>query len=211
MNNFNPYANPTMGNMNGQGTFVPGMTEQESAPGDAMSPMGVATPATNEAPVMGFLYSVSNNGKTEFWPIHLGRNIIGRGSDVDICLNEASVSERHVQISVKRMTQTHTISAMVQDIGSKNGLVLNGEELGYEGHPCKDGDVLLIGNAYKCLLILVDSEQRGLGVSENFKALEDNSMPQFGGASPYDRNYGDGTTDLNGIPPTAAGGTMILQ
>ena len=125
----NGYSNPYSRNYgNGYGadagTFVPGMHEEMSNyNGD------VSKNDENSAPVVGFLYSISRQGIGEYWPLRLGTNVIGRSSDCDIRLMERSVSERHASISIKQMSSTHRLIASIRDIGSKNGIYLNEEEL----------------------------------------------------------------------------------
>lgn len=121
--------------------------------------------------VLGFLYSISS-GKTEFWPIYQGKNRIGRSPENDIQLKEASVSERHAELCVREMKTTHKIIATIRDVGSKNGMFLNEEELDYEDHSCKDGDVIVVGSNYKLLLILVDTVKSGLCVSPHFQPIK---------------------------------------
>lgn len=213
----NPYAAfPESGysaKNNGE-TFVPGMQAVSSAPVQSIS-------KASQAPVVGFLYSISHAGITEYWPIHLGANIIGRGDGVDINLNEATVSSRHAQINVKQMRVSHKLIANIQDIGSKRGMFLNDEELDYETHPCKNGDVITIGDAYKLLIVLIDTESVGLAIAENFVEVaekstqEETRMNDFTSTSPrinpYDRNTA-GTVDLSGAAPIGMpGGTVILD
>lgn len=201
----NAYASPDAG------TFVPGMQ-------DAPVPNSVPEPVKSTTPVVGFLYSISNKGCTEYWPLHLGANIIGRGAGVDIQLNEATVSERHAQISVKRMKRDRRLIAHVQDIGSKTGMFLNDEELDFTGTPCKNLDVLQVGEAYTLLIVLIDTDAYGLQAAENFRptasAQPEPVVPGFddfgGSANIYDRNA---TIDLsgNGNVYEAPGGTQILE
>ena len=211
-NSFNPYSRT---NISGKGTFVPGMERLDETQ---------ATPITNAptvstTPVVGFLYTISRGGVTEYWPIHVGANIIGRSSDCDIMLEEASVSERHAQINVRQMKVSKKLIANIQDIGSKNGMFLNEEELDYETHTCQNGDIVTIGNAYKMLLILIDSEAYGLKPSDNFLATESeevptSDLPNFGGDI-YNMNGRDNnaTVDLSGTGGgfAASGGTMIIE
>lgn len=125
--------------------------------------------------VLGFLYSISS-GKTEFWPVYQGMNTIGRSPKSDIQLKEASVSERHAELCVREMKTTHKIIATIKDVGSKNGMFLNDEELDYDDHSCKDGDVIVVGSNYKLLLILVDTVKNGLCVSPHFQPVENRRM-----------------------------------
>lgn len=220
----NPYARsagkaPYMGN--GNETFVPGM--QDNAP-------GVADIQSNQAkgntPVVGFLYSISRKGIGEYWPLHLGTNTIGRSSDCDIVLKERSVSEHHATLSIKQMKSTKKLIASIRDVGSKNGMYLNEEELDYDNHTCKLNDIITVGANYKLLLLLIDAEQYGLSVSEDFAATEDDDDASFGAVpggfagddtqgrfNPYNsenRNVDTGTVDLNGGQQNKPGGTKFM-
>lgn len=124
-------------------------------------------------PVVGFLYSVSKNGFPEYWPLYVGRNRVGKGHDVDICLREASVSDHHADIQIKKMRQQGgKLIATIVDAGSKNGIILNDEELDYDRHSLKNGDVLTIGLHYKMVFLLVDPIEFGLQPVEGFVALD---------------------------------------
>jgi len=220
----NPYstmAGQGSSRQSNSGTYVPGMQQAvPEQPKVENNPVN-NTPKSSGAPVVGFLYSVSRGGITEYWPIHLGANVIGRGKDVDICLKEATVSGRHAQINVKQLRVSHKLIANIQDIGSKRGMFLNDEELDYESHTCKNGDVITIGDAYRLLVVLVDTDALGLEASPNFIEIEDESvkeetkLPDFSSTSPrfnpYDRNN-SGTVDLSGAAPIGGpGGTMIFE
>lgn len=210
----NPYAASSR-KMTGKGTFVPNMQE-------ASTPAEQKVKAAAGAPIVGFLYSISNAGATEYWPIHVGANIIGRGEDADICLSEATVSTRHAQINVKQLRKSRQLVASIQDIGSKCGMMLNDEELGYESVACKNGDIVMIGDAYKLLIILVDTDALGLAPAPNFIGIEpaqeqeveekpwDNDATQQG-YNPYNPNN-SGTVDLNGHSPyMGSGHTQVLE
>lgn len=215
----NGYSNPYSRNYgNGYGadagTFVPGMHEEMSNyNGD------VSKNDENSAPVVGFLYSISRQGIGEYWPLRLGTNVIGRSSDCDIRLMERSVSERHASISIKQMSSTHRLIASIRDIGSKNGIYLNEEELDYENHSCKANDIITIGKCYKLILLLVDAEQIGLSVAEDFVAVEDDSFQPHVSknystmGNPYsasERNVETGTVDLSGDQFEEPGKTNFL-
>lgn len=122
--------------------------------------------------IVGFLYTISHNGLTEYWTLHLGSNTIGTGANNDICLMEGSVSNSHATINIKQMKTTGSVIAFIRDIGSTSGIYLNETELDYEGHSCKNGDVITIGDAYRLLLILVDANGLGLCAADNFKEIE---------------------------------------
>lgn len=197
------------------GTFVPGMQNdlQESVN------MAGKSKADGE-PVVGFLYSISRKGIGEYWPLHLGANTIGRSSSCDIQLKEASVSDTHATLSIKRMKTTQALIASVRDTGSKNGMYLNDEELDYENHSCKNGDVLTVGSCYQLLLMLVNATEYGLKVAEDFVSydepeIQDNTSLENSFDNTYTRNQNkyidDGTVDLSGNRAfTSPGETKIM-
>lgn len=213
--NFNPYAQPDMGG----GTVIPGMQ-----PGRKNSPVSEGAESaycSTSAPVVGFLYSISNGGNREYWPIHVGTNIIGRGQGADIVLNEATVSERHAEIRVRELRNGNGLTATVQDLGSKTGILLNEDDPGYDLQVCKNGDILTIGESYRILVIFIDTHANGLYVAPNFipvaKQEEDTIQTSHNiqGANPYDRNQRptpSGTVDLSGNAPFMnTGGTLIME
>ena len=138
---------------------------------------------------------------------------------LDIRLLERSVSERHASISIKQMSSTHRLIASIRDIGSKNGIYLNEEELDYENHSCKANDIITIGKCYKLILLLVDAEQLGLSVAEDFVAVEDDSFQPHVSrnysamGNPYsasERKVETGTVDLSGDQFEEPGKTNFL-
>src|SRR5438105_222585 len=61
--------------------------------------------------------------------------VLGRQSDCDCCLNFAFISRRHCAFFVRDG------NLWVQDLGSQNGTLLNGEPL-RDAHPLHEGDRL---------------------------------------------------------------------
>ena len=215
----NPYARKGFSGSASE-TYVPGM--HENAPGVTDSKF---TQQRDNTPVIGFLYSISRKGIGEYWPLHLGTNTIGRSDDNDIVLLEKSVSEHHATLSIKQMKSTGKLIASIRDVGSKNGMYLNDDELDYDNHTCKLNDIITIGTNYKLLLLLIDAEEYGLSVSEEFAAVDEEDLyfggPQSGFAgdatqsrfNPYNaenRNVDTGTVDLNGSQPNKPGGTKFM-
>ena len=214
----NPYARSIGRSFasNANETYVPGM--HDNAPGVVENKFD----QKDNSPVVGFLYSISRKGIGEYWPLHLGTNTIGRSSDCDIVLKERSVSEHHAVISIKQMKSTKKLIASIRDVGSKNGMYLNKEELDYDNHTCKLHDIITIGTSYKLLLILIDAEDYGLSVAENFAATEeddtffsdipggDNTQGHFNPYNSDNRNVDTGTVDLNGGQPNKPGGTKFM-
>lgn len=178
----------------------------------------------SESPVVGFLYSISRHGFGEFWPIHTGNNVIGRSEDCDIKLLEKTVSSPHADIRARILKKNGQVIANIKDLGSKNGIEVNGEELCYEDHDLKDGDKILIGNAYEFLFILIDPIEKGLKVAENFCECEPTISDPFGYGSDlhqtsmdsthsmYDHNNRNskGTVNLDSASVLDSGHTTIL-
>jgi len=63
-------------------------------------------------------------------------NVIGRGTDVDIRIDDPGVSRRHVEIITAP-------TSLVRDLGSTNGTLLNGRRVAESA--LVDGDELQIG------------------------------------------------------------------
>jgi hypothetical protein len=216
--NFNPYAQPGATG----GTFVPGMQANRSAASEE-PPKNSMPVNSGDRPVVGFLYSISNGGNREFWPIYVGSNVIGRDSKVDIQLNEATVSGRHAEIRVRELRTSTGLTATIQDLGSKTGILVNNEDPGYDLVKCSNGDSIIIGRNYQMLVILIDTAAVGLSPAKEFipisvpkqedAAAEIPSIPQ--GKNPYDRNSRNiqsGTVDLSGAKSfESLGGTMIME
>ena len=215
---FNPYSRPkNFYEQQGMGTYVPGMHENMVNEGqENKKPL----PATNDDPVVGFLYSISRKGIGEFWPLHLGTNTIGRSNDMDIVLKEMTVSEHHADILVKQLKKSENkVIASIRDAGSKTGIIVNDEELGYDMFSCKTNDIITIGSCYRLLLLLIDAEQYGLTVAENFIPSDDadddydyiNEDDFDGLYDPSKRNVDTGTVDLNGGDIEGPGATVDLS
>lgn len=120
-------------------------------------------------PLVGFLYSISRTGFGEYWPIHIGPNVIGRSAKCDILLPEGTVSEEHAVIVVRMMKNPLKLDASISDERSSHGTMLNGESIS-STRPleCKNGDIITIGESYQLYLILIDAKSVGLSIAENF-------------------------------------------
>lgn len=197
-----------------RGTIVPGM--QDSAvqtPGNLSD-----TNRTSSVPVVGFLYSISRCGIGEYWPLHVGTNTIGRSADNDIQLKEMSVSDHHASLAVRMMKSNGKLIASVRDNGSKNGMYLNDEELDFENHACKNGDIITVGTSYQLVILLINPNDYGLSVAENFVATDENPEPVFDDiptapapSDPYARRQ-EATVDLSGgvADDFDIGGTQMM-
>lgn len=153
------------------GTVYPGM------------PVPAASTNRNEGaskPMMGILYSVSRTPYGEFWPLYVGPNTIGRGSNNSIYLSEASVSENHATIIIRKMQKqgnSNGIFVFVQDTGSMCGTLLNGDTLDFNPRECKSGDIITIGANYELYLLLIDPDALGLKTKPDFQSTEKKAAP----------------------------------
>ncbi|MBP3639412.1 MAG: FHA domain-containing protein [Muribaculaceae bacterium] len=199
------------------GTVVPGMNVY--APNVEEK---AAQPAKSQVPVVGFLYSISRQGFGEYWPLHVGANKIGRTSASEICLAENTVSTNHAYINIKQLKTTGKLLAAIRDDQSKNGIFVNDEELDYDAHNLKNHDVITIGNNYKLLFILIDAEEMGLSVAENFEPVEEEDItaedirPAMTGMDDTSTLYNSanrvqgGTVAMDGSMPEPSGRTRFL-
>jgi DNA-binding winged helix-turn-helix (wHTH) protein len=76
-----------------------------------------------------------------------GESVFGRDSDAAVWIDDASVSRRHARILVDGE------GATLEDLGSKNGTLVNGERLS-DRRRLADGDVLGIGRVSMILRVL---------------------------------------------------------
>lgn len=148
------------------GTVFPGMDNNngETRPGNRRVSFRQST-----KPLVGFLYSISRTGFGEYWPIHIGPNVIGRSEKCDIVLSEGTVSEEHAVIVVRIMKNPQKLDVSISDERSSHGTMVNGESIS-SSRPieCKNGDIITVGECYQLYLILIDTKLLGLSVAENF-------------------------------------------
>lgn len=222
----NPYSRPASGRQTRPGTVFPG-GPQDEVPASQQS---VKRPSK---PVFGFLYSISNNGWTEFWPLQLGENTIGSTPDCDVYLPEATVSHTHASLQIRKMKNPQKVEAWITDSRSMNGSMVNGMSVGIQPVVCKNGDIITIGENYVLYLVLLDTDEIGLAPSKDFqpitvatkaKAPEPDDIPSFdpkktkggvnGPQAPFfnpDYKPTDGTVGLDGSKSTDNNGeTTIL-
>lgn len=125
-------------------------------------------------PVMGFLYSVSKTPYGEYWPLYVGPNRIGRSLSCEVPLMEASVSENHATLVIRKMHnngENAGVFVFLQDTGSMYGTMLNGVTLDFNPKECKSGDIISIGENYELYFVLVDTDALGLKQKPDFKSV----------------------------------------
>jgi hypothetical protein len=80
-----------------------------------------------------------------------GTFLIGRGADCQLALDDPLVSRRHAAIRVAADE-----SAVLEDLGSRNGVFLNGVRV-EKVEPLRDGDMVRIGSQDICFTCLTES------------------------------------------------------
>lgn len=230
-----PYSRPFNPNR-GNGTVYPGMEMPSVAPRSSQR-SNIERP--NGKPIVGFLYSISRTGIGEYWPLHIGQNIIGNGADCDIVLGEGTVSHKHANLHINKMKKPEKTEATISDLGSTNGTQVNENSVSM-ARPveCVNGDIITIGENYNLLLVLIDTKALGLHLAETFidvreeqdeeyvpsgfSSGRDNATrneqdfpPRFNG--PDNNSYSsrfrpnDSTIDLDSSGGFASGGTVGME
>jgi len=80
-----------------------------------------------------------------------GANLIGRSVDAVVQIDRSEVSRCHARIVVEGTT------AILEDLGSKNGTFLNGERI-KRPSPLTDGDEIWIGRSLARLRFVAEGE-----------------------------------------------------
>lgn len=163
-----PYSRPT-NPYRGNGTVYPGMEMPATGSHRTIQEPKQTAVRFSGKPIVGFLYSISRTGIGEYWPLHIGQNIIGNGSDCDVVLGEGTVSHKHANLHINKMKKPEKTEATISDLGSTNGTQVNENSVSV-ARPveCVNGDIITIGENYDLLLILIDTKAMGLHLSESF-------------------------------------------
>jgi len=80
-----------------------------------------------------------------------GQNVIGRTDEADICIDKTEVSRCHAMITVQGTT------AVIEDLGSKNGTYVNGRQLDGAA-TLNNGDEIWIGRSVARMRFLIEGE-----------------------------------------------------
>ena len=167
------------------GTVFPGMTGgdygRQGQPAPEREPQQPRPrPAAGGKPVVGFLYSISRTGAGEYWPLHVGPNVIGNGPECDIVLGEGTVSKRHANLHINKMKRPEKTEATISDLGSTNGTLVNENSVSMAAPViCQNGDIITIGDNYDLLLLLIDTKAMGLHLAPNFIDVRNNEEEEM--------------------------------
>ena len=139
--------------------FSPGSKTSKASPQPVNTPPGpqpsnqsAASGGTGATPLIGFLYSFSNDSNGVFWPIRVGRLLIGSSPDSDIVLQYPGVSGSHAKITIRSTTRETRM--YIRDNDSMNGTLVNGEEIFNEQPSLINGDQIHIGPVVLSVLLL---------------------------------------------------------
>lgn len=163
-----PYSRPS-NPQRGNGTVYPGMEMPSSGSHRTTQEPRQTAARSSGKPIVGFLYSISRTGIGEYWPLHIGQNIIGNDSDCDVVLGEGTVSHKHANLHINKMKKPEKTEATISDLGSTNGTQVNENSVSVvRPVECVNGDIITIGENYDLLLVLIDTKAIGLHLSESF-------------------------------------------
>ena len=84
-----------------------------------------------------FLFAVMKTGHVDI----LGPVVIGRSPSSDIVINEPFVSATHARFTLQGP------ALVLEDLGSKNGTLVNGHPIGDTPVTLRDGDEVQVGDA----------------------------------------------------------------
>lgn len=136
-----------------------------------ISDAGNASRISKQNPLTGFLVSFSKGSSGESWELREGNlYILGKAADADIPLNEKSVSDHHANLQIRRSNDDEKkLMIVITDTNSTNGTVVNGKDIGINGHiSLQHLDKVKIGN-YEMVFIMIDREKMQLVPNENFQ------------------------------------------
>lgn len=139
-----------------------------------------ASRISTQNPLIGFLVSFSKSAAGESWELREGNlYVIGKAGNADISLNEKSVSDQHATLHIRRSNDDEKkLMVVITDTNSTNGTVVNGKDIGINGHvSLQHHDKIRIGS-YEIVFMKIDREQLQLAPDENFQAAT--SQPDQG-------------------------------
>lgn len=134
---------------------------------------GASSKISIQNPLVGFLISFSKSIIGESWELREGNlYVIGKGNDAAVHLNEQSVSDHHAALHIRRSNDDEKkLMIVITDTNSTNGTVVNGKDIGINGHiSLQHHDKVIIGN-YELVMIMIDQERLQLKPNEKFQTI----------------------------------------
>ena len=132
--------------------------------------------------VVGVLFSVSKGLLGEIFPLYLGRNLIGKSNNCDVCLHENTVSSEHAILYIRKNnggTVSH-YDITLTDYNSQYGSTVNDEDGRYETLSVKENDILTIGRHYKFIIKIFDVDETVFREDEEFEDSNEIASMQIG-------------------------------
>ena len=74
------------------------------------------------------------------WPLHEGKNVLGRDPSADVQIDDHTVSRKHAIIDIG------SEAVIIEDLSSKNGTFLDGEQL-FGSAPLRERHSIVLGDA----------------------------------------------------------------
>ena len=125
-----------------------GGSDRPSAAGPSAPPGGIDpehVPSDAPRVLAAFLVSYEGDDLGQFWPVHQGRNDVGRfgaAEGLSIMIDHPTTSSRHAVL----LASARPGRIKVEDVGSTNGTYVNGERiLRGARYEVRDGDVVRFG------------------------------------------------------------------
>ena len=103
-----------------------------------------------------------------------GQFAVGRNASCQLALDDPLVSRRHALFAVRNAT------VVVEDLGSRNGVIVNGERI-ERPHALSAGDRVLIGSQELILIVEARGESRG---DEAARGKQAHTLPKIAAALP---------------------------
>lgn len=165
----------------------------------------------NKKPLLGFLFSVSRTSYGEYWPLYQGSNSIGSSNECDIVLKEGTVSSQHAELVVRKMKNSGDVDAAIIDQRSTNGTMVNGESIKISvPRECVNNDVIIIGDHYELLLILIKAKEHGLDLVKDFISDDGQDLVSFDNNTQFGRGDNDSYGASDDSSDYVHGGTKAL-
>lgn len=131
--------------------------------------------------VVGVLFSVSRGLLGEIFPLYLGRNLIGKSQNCDVCLHENTVSSEHAILYIRKNNSIAShYDITLTDYNSQYGSTVNDEDGRYETLSVKENDILTIGRHYKFIIKIFDVDETVFREDEEFEDSNETASMQIG-------------------------------